>query len=123
MQYLPPNKNVTGFLASEVVIIFQDDLICVPHYHSELISGRRKGDKEVKWWGRGRRKGTRGMGDWVQAWRAQGSAYRDLIRWARAGINPGGVSGAVREALPSSPLSFCTTQTRGSRGQHGLVAG
>lgn len=77
----------------------------------------------MKWWGRGRRKGTRGMGDWVQAWRAQGSAYRDLIRWARAGINPGGVSGAAREALPSSPLSFCTTQTRGSRGQHGLVAG
>lgn len=103
--YLPPDKNVTGFLASEVVIIFQDDLVCVPHYHSELIPGRRKGDKEVKWWGRGRRKETRGMGDWSQAWGAQGSAHGDLLTgilskerdqgWVRTGINPGGVSEAA----------------------------
>lgn len=58
--YLPPDKNVTGFLASEVVIVLQDDLVCVPHYHSKLISGRRKGDKEVRHGGQG--KGQEGMG-------------------------------------------------------------
>lgn len=42
MLYLPPDKNVTGFLASEVVIVFQDDFVCVPHYHPKLVSGRRE---------------------------------------------------------------------------------
>lgn len=69
--YLPPDKNVTGFLASEVVIVLQDDLVCVPHYHSKLISGRRKGDKEVRHGSRGR-----GRREWGDATRIQGQAPR-----------------------------------------------
>lgn len=77
MLYLPPDKNVTGFLASEVVIVLQDDLVCVPHYHSKLISGRRKGDKEVRH--RGRRERGDAARNQGQALRWQGTAHRDLI--------------------------------------------
>lgn len=40
--YVPPDKNVTGFLASEVVVVFQDHLVSVPYYHSKLISGKEE---------------------------------------------------------------------------------
>lgn len=53
MLHLPPDKNVTGFLAGEVVIVLQDDLVCVPHDHPQLVSGGRKGEKAVRQEGMG----------------------------------------------------------------------
>lgn len=41
--YVPPDKNVTGFLASEVIIVLQDYLISVPDYYSKFISGKEEG--------------------------------------------------------------------------------
>lgn len=53
--YIPPDKNVTGFLASEVIIVLQDYLISVPHYHSKLVSGGEEG-----------RQGMSLKGEWVR---------------------------------------------------------
>lgn len=87
--YLPPDKNVAGFLAREVVVVLQDDLVCVPHYHSELISGRREGDKEGRRWGRGRRKGNPPEGEdttWClqswDVWKRQGGRGAQAEGWA-----------------------------------------
>lgn len=46
--YVPPDKNVTGFLASEVIIVLQDYLISVPDYYSKFISGKEEGRKEER---------------------------------------------------------------------------
>lgn len=42
---LPPHKYVTWFLASEDIIVFQDNLICIPDDHPELKPAVRWDEK------------------------------------------------------------------------------
>lgn len=44
---LPSHKNITGFFSSKYVIVFQDNLVCIPNNYSEFKPVWKNYIKEV----------------------------------------------------------------------------